>query len=768
MYVEHRFHLNPNTVAMIKDMEPQFGYDGFGEAMFYRTYSRDKGPPDHRAETWHDVIIRNTEGTFSIRKDWYKKNCISWDEEYWQQYAVGFMLSMFNMEWLPPGRGLFHMGTDFMYERGSMCLYSCAYTRLTGDQFDEDISWMMDSLMLGVGVSGWPMRGDVDPTPKLKLYKPVGTFDYEIPDSREGWAESDRLLLNAVIRPDQKMPRMVYDKIRSKNTPIKGFGGLCSGPEPLIEHHQYLLGQIDSFRDEVEFKTNIGNSVGCCVVAGNVRRSAELMRGSINDPVFVDLKDYTKYPDRASVGWMSNNSVALYTDEEFDMLGEIAKRVKKNGEPGYLNLRNFPKARIGKRNKYPKDKAECVNPCGEIPLEHREVCNLAETFPTVCRPRKSREGYNISSSQVWEQDACEYASLYCSSVSLLPTHQPSTNLVVARNRRIGVGIVDYVGWVQSEGVHKVTRYLRNGYKQIRRINNQVNRQAGVPPALRVTTMKPGGTVPKLPGRVSGGSYPTFRHTLRRFNVGDNQPMAKLLIEAGVPYEESAYSKNTLVFAWPIVQGLNHALSINSNHTGPGNVYCKTAEEVTIWEQAFNVITLQREWADNAVSNTLYFRPMWTLCEVIEQDFVNKMSSYIGQLTAMDFWRDDESLELEIPERYKFVKKLIGDRDRVYQIHVHEFDPKNEEADIEPVLSAIAPLVKSISVLPHTPNGVYKQMPEEGISERYYHELREQIRPIDWTKLRHHQGTDEKFCVGPACELPSNQEPETISNLPESP
>ena len=51
--------------------------------------------------------------------------------------------------------------------------------------------------------------------------------------------------------------------------------------------------------------------IGVCVVSGNVRRSAELLIGRIDDEEFLNLKNYDKYPERMTHGWMSNNSVAV-------------------------------------------------------------------------------------------------------------------------------------------------------------------------------------------------------------------------------------------------------------------------------------------------------------------------------------------------------------------------------------------------------------------------------------------------------------------------
>lgn len=347
--------MNAENVRKISRLKPNFGYDGFGEIVFYRTYSRLKH--DGGQESWHDVVIRCINGTMSIRKDWYKKNFIRWDEDYWQQYALGMALAMFKMYWLPAGRGMWQMGTEFVYNRGAMSLNNCGMKKLGGnDRLSNDIHWMMDALMLGVGVGFEPLRSG------LKIYKPVGVFDHFIQDSREGWCDAVALLIDAYIKPGNRKPRFHDKYVRRKGEPIKGFGGLSSGPEPLMR----LLAQIEQLFetpdiDEVRLKADLANMVGCCVVAGNVRRSAELMKILMGDPVGLDLKDYEKYPEREDWGYMSNNSVALYKDSDFDQLGEIARRVVVRGEPGIMNLKNFKYGRLSKAP-MKEDKADGLNP----------------------------------------------------------------------------------------------------------------------------------------------------------------------------------------------------------------------------------------------------------------------------------------------------------------------------------------------------------------------------------------------------------------------
>jgi ribonucleoside-diphosphate reductase alpha chain len=355
-YVNEHFSLSLDFASRLQLMKPDFGYDGYGELVFFRTYSRIK--TNGGQENWADVVTRVINGTFSIRKDFYARNYIRWDEEYWQAYAYRMAISLFNMHWFPGGRGLWAMGTSFIYERGSMALNNCGYCVLgDNDTLANDLNWMMDALMLGVGVGFEPKRTG------LIRYKPVGTYIFEIPDSREGWADSVKLLVEAYTQPNRRKPIFKYDKLREEGLLIKGFGGKASGPVPLKRLHENMemLFESESI-DEVRLKADIGNILGVCVVAGNVRRSAELMKGDIHDPVFMNLKDYDMNPERQEWGWMSNNTAVLYNPEDFEQLGEVAKRITVRGEPGILNLKNFPFGRIGKPIPVRKDKASGLNP----------------------------------------------------------------------------------------------------------------------------------------------------------------------------------------------------------------------------------------------------------------------------------------------------------------------------------------------------------------------------------------------------------------------
>jgi len=647
--VKERFRLDETFCNELRARKATFGFGGFGEATYYRTYSRIK--PDGTQEHWADTVIRATNGVMSIRKNHYVLSHLEWDDTKWQHYAKKLALSMFDMKWLPPGRGLWIMGTDYVYERGAAALNNCGAVDTTDLSLAAD--WTMDMLMCGVGVgfnTAWKGMNVTMPDKK----RPV---TYVIPDSREGWVGSVRLVIESYTK-NGSWYTFDYSRIRPEGSPIHGFGGTASGPAPLKELHGRLEDYLDNYckglSDATRCVADVMNAIGACVVAGNVRRSAEIALGSVDDSTFLELKDYKKNPERSRIGWMSNNTVVLEKTEDFEKLPMIARHIRDNGEPGIMNLINVQKyARYGE---YSKDKAWLTNPCSEIPLESFELCNLAEVFPARCT--KEEEFYEV----------LEYATFYASTVALLPTHRTETNEVIVRNRRIGVSLSGIADMLDAHGATELTRRLRKGYKLVRTANRNLAAKAGVPASVRVTTVKPSGTISQLVGVSSGMNFPTFRYAIRRMRVGNASRICEVLKAAGIPYESDHYSANTTVFEFPIDQEKT-----------------REAGTVSAWEQFSLLAMLQREWSDNMVSCTIYF------------------------------------------------------------------DPETEGEQIEHMLAQFAPVIKSVSMLPHTKKGAYEQMPYEGISKEEYEKRLAKFPKIDWSKFSGSDGIESRFCTNDLCE-----------------
>lgn len=687
--ITQRFKLKKDIIKELKSRKPVFGFNGLGELVFRRTYSRDN-------EDWADVVQRVVEGCMSIRKEHFYRNSLHWVDSEWQEFATEMAFSLFSMEWLPPGRGLWMMGTDFTYERGSMALNNCAATDTEKDLV-LSAEWAMDGLMNGVGVgftTHW--RGKAEMPDKCDKEK------YVISDSREGWVESlIKLMCSYIDSPrygKNKFPEFDYSQIRPRGVPIKSFGGTASGPDPLKEMHKRVEGYLDAFCNgrlkcksktwkeftdngksewkEVEVDVNkeyshtrlvadIFNAIGACVVAGNVRRSAEICLGSADDEDFINLKNYEMNPERSAIGWMSNNSVVLKANgkyEDFNYIPEMAKRIIDNGEPGMINLSNIQK--YGRFGKELPDKATLVNPCGEIALENFELCNLAESFPPRC---ENAERFYKS---------LEFATFYSSTVSLLPTSRPETNAVIARNRRIGVSVSGIAQWASGAvpgdwgtmNYTKMGTYLRQGYKVIRETNCRLAQEAGVPASVRVTTVKPSGSISLLAGVTPGVHYPVSRYAIRRVRIGEDSPLVQPLKEAGVPHEEDKFSQNTLVFDFVIDHG-----------------DVRPCEEVSPWEQFSLVQMMQKHFADNCVSATIYF------------------------------------------------------------------DKEKDGPDVEKMLAMFIPNLKSVSMLPHAGHG-YAQAPYEPITKEEYETRLSKFKFPKFDKVKGNVPQGSKFCSGDTCEM----------------
>ena len=367
MWVETGFHLDKSFMAELAERPVPWGGGLLSRATFYRTYSRNNEETNHQQEHWHNVVQRCVEGVFDIRRSWYGLIGRAWPEYDMQLLAQAMAEYMFHMRFLPPGRGLYAMGTHQVRSRGNAALNNCAFVQVGSRPGDlgHAANWMTQHLMLGVGVGFRIPEGGIG----TLLRKPFGnTRVFVVPDSREGWAESVEALIETYDRDyGYSVPNTIqfdYSEVRPVGSPIKTFGGIASGPAPLIAAHEQIRALLDQACDDhgfvdTELVADVMNILGVCVIAGNVRRSAEIAVGSPDDSTFIHMKDIgheerqsdgTKlwipgeYAHRAGHSYMSNNSVWLDSDQDFERIPELVWHIVGNegrGEPGFINARNI-------------------------------------------------------------------------------------------------------------------------------------------------------------------------------------------------------------------------------------------------------------------------------------------------------------------------------------------------------------------------------------------------------------------------------------------
>jgi ribonucleoside-triphosphate reductase (thioredoxin) len=609
------FRLSEEFVNKYQTIPAPFGFsdagsNSLGEITFIRTYSRVK--EDGTKERWHEVCRRVIEGMYSVQKNHAKDNRLPWNDNKAQKSAQEAFQRMFELKWTPPGRGLWAFGTPMtMEKRNSASLQNCAMVSTRDiDRNDPGalFAWVMDALMLGIGV-GFDTLGQDKQMPIYAPTEPVSV--YEIPDTREGWVESVRILINSFLRQNQPIQEFNYDLIRPLGAPIKGFGGVASGPAPLIDLHTRIRNVVGSRAGETldsRAIVDIVNLIGTCVVSGNVRRSATLALGTPEDDSFINLKNPEVFPERNSYdpekpgwAWMSNNSIAAEVGTKYE---DYVDLIADNGEPGFIWLgvaRDY--GRLADAPDYKDTRIMGFNPCAEQPLESYELCTLVEVH---LNRHESKEDF---------LKTLKFAYLYGKTVTLMPTHWPITNGIMQRNRRIGTSLTGIAAFADEHGLPTTREWMDEGYSTIRKYDHQYSEWLCVRESVRVTTVKPSGSVSLLSGATPGVHWgPGGEFYLRAIRFGDQDPMLHLFKAAGYKVEPDLVSANTQVVYFPVASG-----------------HKRSEKQVSLFEKIGLAATAQKYWSDNGVSVTLSFD------KENEKKFIAPaLNMYEGQLKAVSF------------------------------------------------------------------------------------------------------------------------------------
>ena len=645
MGMSFSFRLSEDFVAEYRTKKAPFGYtdaggNSVGEITFLRTYSRLK--EDGTKETWADVCERVINGMYSIQKDHCKRNRLPWNDAKGQASAREAYDRLFNFKWTPPGRGLWVMGTPIVNEQmNSAALQNCAFVS-TGDMTKANpakpFAFLMEASMLGVGV-GFDDKGA---DKNFTIYAPTDeVVKYEIPDTREGWVESTSALINSFLRENQPTYDFDYSLIRPLGESIKTFGGTAAGPDPLIKLHKHIRKMFSGRAGELLTRVDIadiGNLIGVCVVSGNVRRSAELLIGRIDDENFLNLKNAKKFPKRNSYdakspgwGWMSNNSVEVSVGQD---LSKIVDGIVLNGEPGVIWM--DVSRQYGRLVDPPNNKDRRVmgyNPCAEQSLESYEMCTLVETY------------LNRHDDLDDFKRTLKFAYLYAKTVTLLPTHWEETNAIMQRNRRIGTSISGVANFSDNRGLPTLRNWMDTGYSTVSYYDVTYSEWLGIRESIKTTTVKPSGTVSILAGESPGVHWtPGGKYFLRTIRFANTDPMLPLFKMANYKVEPAAESPDTTsVVYFPIKSEAE-----------------RSDKEVTIFEKMSLAALAQQYWSDNSVSVTVSFNK-----ETESEHIKTVLHMYDGRMKTVSFLPQGNDTYPQMPytqitesEYNKYLSKLF--------------------------------------------------------------------------------------------------------------
>lgn len=541
-----------------------------GYITYKRTYARRKNEGSEETEEYEDTVDRVIRACNKQLKVGFTSN----EEEEFRDILL-------NLEGTVAGRFFWQLGTKTVEKLGLLSLQNCAFIVI--DEPIRPFTWAMDCLMLGSGVGFNIQREYVYQLPKAKKVKIIrqdtDDADFIVPDSREGWIELLRKVLEAHFISGKGFSYSTVC-IRGKGSAIKGFGGVASGPEDLCQG----MTEISKVLNERAGKKvrpvdclDVMNIIGQVVVSGNVRRSAQIALGDMDDLQFLSAKrwDLGNIPKWRA---MSNNTVVC---NDFTLLPEqFWDGYLGNGEPyGLLNLKLLQNVgRLGD-TRYKDLKVLGCNPCAEQGLETGETCCLGEIhLPKI----KSKERLFQVVSYIYR--VCKHSlSLNC--------HLPETEEVVHRNMRMGIGVTGYL--MASE---EQRSWLSDTYEFLRGYDKEYSERKGFSPSIKLTTCKPSGTLSLLSG-VTPGVHPGFsQYFIRRIRISSNSPLVEVCRAAGYEVEfqknfDQTLDYNTVIASFPC-------------SFPEGTVLAKNTTAI---DQLEMVKKMQTDWSDNAVSCTVYYK-----------------------------------------------------------------------------------------------------------------------------------------------------------------
>lgn len=549
-----------------------------GYITYKRTYSRRLNETDINSPTeeFEDTVNRVVESANT------QLGCGFTPAE--QERLRGYLLGL---KGIVAGRFLWQLGTPTVDRLGLASLQNCAFTVI--DKPIEPFTWAMDLLMLGSGVGYNIQRKNVEKLPPVNVHFRCPTrtdasdADFIVPDSREGWVKLlGKTLKAALLSDSEKAATFTYGAqlVRGKGAPIKGFGGTASGPEDLCNGITSISAVLEK-RAGKQLRPidclDIMNIIGSIVVAGNVRRSAQIAIGDADDVEYLLAKRW----DMGNIpSWraMSNNSVVC--DDINDLHEFFWDGYEGKGEPyGLINLRLSRKVgRLGE-TEYPDPLVQGYNPCAEQSLADKETCCLAEIYLP-----------NITSEEEFSDIATLLYRINKHSLSL-PCHLEQTEAIVHSNMRMGIGIT---GVLQATEEQK--SWLDIAYKKLRNFDAFYSQKHGFNKSVKLTTVKPSGTLSLLPG-VTPGCHPAYaRFMIRRIRIASNHSLVNVCRDSGYPVEyqrnfDGSEDHSTMVVSFPF-RHPDHAV---------------LAKDMTAIQQLETVKWLQQVWSDNSVSCTVYYR-----------------------------------------------------------------------------------------------------------------------------------------------------------------
>jgi len=645
-----------------------------GEFVYYRTYSRfikEEG----RREHWWETVRRAVEYNCSLVDGTTKEE------------AQLLFDNMYNLKQFLSGRTMWVGGTE-VAKKYPMSNFNCSFTTI---QKTEDFVELFYLLMLGCGVGVRILKDDVNKIPKIRNNCEIVHQDYQgipkwgredltsirfrkqvamitIGDSKTGWVDALKYYFTILTHHDYNhidTVIFIYDNIRPNGEKLKTFGGTASGHNALKDVFikiNKIIQKSDSQNSFVKLKPinalDICNIIGEGVVVGGVRRTAEIALFDSDDEECIKAK--TELYKQIEGEWitnkdllhrqMSNNSIFYKEKPSREKLHWQIEQMRYSGEPAFVSHEAGSKRRPNFNG---------VNPCGEILLNSKGLCNL--TTVNVMGFIKNGE---LDRENLFKAQRLSARAGY--RMTCLELELPEWNNVQSEDRLIGCSLT---GWQDMVNALNMTIEEENKLLSDLRENAHIaskgySKALGLKEPLLTTTIKPEGTLSQLAGVSSGIHYSHSSFHIRRVRINSNDALVKVCEDLGYPvFPENGQEIETCktkVVEFPMKAPIG-----------------RTKYDVSAIEQLENYIRFMDFYVDHNVSITVHVRENeW---EKVEQWMWDNWDKVI----AVSFLSLDESFyklppyesieEEEYEKRQSLMKKFTPSLISKYEIEELETD-----------------------------------------------------------------------------------------------
>jgi hypothetical protein len=142
------------------------------------------------------------------------------------------------------------------------------------------------------------------------------------------------------------------------------------------------------------------------------------------------------------------------------------------------------------------------------------------------------------------------------------------------------------------GYRQFFNWCDKAYVNVQELDAEYSARLAIPRSIKLTSVKPSGTVSLLAGATPGVHWEHAPYYIRRVRIPDRHPLSEVCRGAGYPVEPDRYSSRTVVVSFPI----------HVQHSGLRKSDVPVREKVDLAAQ------MQHYWSDNQVSCTADFDP----------------------------------------------------------------------------------------------------------------------------------------------------------------